>query len=384
MQDGIAKGQAMKRNFFWRGIILSGLLLGLGWSNLWAQPANDQFANRIFLSGTNVVTTGDNYGATLELGEPVQAGVDGGASVWWTWTAPISGIVTITTGGSGFDTMLSVYRGETVESLISVAFNDDEDYGAGITTSKVTFETAANVTYEISVDGYNGVAGPVRLAVQVGPAPPLPPAPTWALPDLNGTIVRSTNYAGKVVILDFWATWCGPCKNGMPDLVALQEKYGKDGLVIVGADVSWSGEGATTVRNFLATWTPTVNYQVVMSTTSFESALGGIAAIPTTFVIDRRNLLRKKFVGTQSYTTLENVILPLLYRDPCLTCERTGRDMTFRWPANVLAYGLEAATSLEAADWSPWLEAPVTSNGTNTLRISMTNAARFFRLRTAQ
>src|SRR6266446_9640847 len=72
-------------------VVACGALAAWGAGLLRAQPANDLFANRTFISGTNLLVTGSNIGATGEVGEPMHAGVDGGKSVWWSWTAPFSG-----------------------------------------------------------------------------------------------------------------------------------------------------------------------------------------------------------------------------------------------------------------------------------------------------
>jgi hypothetical protein len=167
----------------------------------------------------------------------------------------------------------------------------------------------------------------------------------------------------------------------MPDLVALQDKYRADGLVIIGADVSWSGETAQTVLSFLATWTPTINYQIVMSDATTEAPFGGIAAIPTTFIIDRQNIIRKKYVGTQPLSTLEKQIIPLLYCNTPLGCQRSGNQMVFRWPTNALAFTLESASGLTSPTWSAWPTGPTVVNGTNTVQVTMTSAPRYFRLR---
>jgi len=225
-----------------RFLLATTALMGLVTISGHTQPANDMFANRIVIVGTNIVVTGNNVAATRETGEPYHAGNRGGASVWWSWQATTNGVATISTYGSSFDTILGVYTGSSVSQLTTIASNDDDPDGD--LTSAVAFDVAPNQVYQIAVDGYDGDSGDVTLSVQLAPpAPPIPPspAPAWQLLDPYGNMVYSTNFAGKVVIVDFWATWCSPCKAEMPDLVALQSKYRADGLVIVGADVSWSG-----------------------------------------------------------------------------------------------------------------------------------------------
>lgn len=152
--------------------LVATLILSLGMSSSQAQPANDLFANRIILTGTNIVATGSNVGATKEPGEPNHADETGGASVWWEWTAPTNDTVTITTSGSSFDTLLGVYTGPSVSVLTTIASNDD-DADIDDVTSKVTFVAISNQTYQIAMDGYDGDSGSVKLRLAVGPSPPL-------------------------------------------------------------------------------------------------------------------------------------------------------------------------------------------------------------------
>src|SRR5206468_4372667 len=96
-------------------------------------------------------------------GEPNHAGNSGGKSIWWTWTAPSAGSVTINTRGSSFDTLLGVYTGGSVSGLTAVASNDD--IGGGVLQSTVTFNAVGGTTYRIAVDGYNGASGNVTLNI---------------------------------------------------------------------------------------------------------------------------------------------------------------------------------------------------------------------------
>ena len=167
----------------------------------------------------------------------------------------------------------------------------------------------------------------------------------------------------------------------MPDLVALQDKYRADGLVVVGADVSWGNELALTVLDFLATWTPTVNYQIVMSSVETEAALGGIPAIPATFIIDRQNIIWKKYLGTQTFGTLEHQIIPLLYQGRvAIAYGLDGSQMTLRWPTSAQTFTLESALTPSGL-WSTWPASPAVVNGANTVQVPMTDSARYFRLR---
>ncbi len=127
------------------------------------QSGSDAFSSRTVLVGTNVTAAGTSSSATIEPGEPRNAGIAGGKSIWWSWTAPTSGSFSISTAGSSFDTTLGVYTGSVVSSLVAVASNDDES--RSMLTSRVTFTAVAGTTYQISVDGYKGASGQISLAI---------------------------------------------------------------------------------------------------------------------------------------------------------------------------------------------------------------------------
>ena len=122
--------------------------------------ANDNFASATLINGVSGNTSISNVGATKESGEPNHAGNPGGASVWYAWTAPQSGIFTFDTFGSSFDTLLAVYTGSSLGALSPVV--SDDDAGTGV-TSAVSFNAVAGTIYEIAVDGHNGQTGTIDL-----------------------------------------------------------------------------------------------------------------------------------------------------------------------------------------------------------------------------
>jgi thiol-disulfide isomerase/thioredoxin len=120
---------------------------------------------------------------------------------------------------------------------------------------------------------------------------PLPVAAFTAV-DLDGKTITSESWRGKVTIVNFWATWCAPCRAEIPDLVALQDKYG-DNLQIIG--ISQDETGAEVVRRFAEEHR--INYPIVMSTPDLERVFGGVYALPTSFIIDRDVRIVQKHVG---------------------------------------------------------------------------------------
>ncbi len=123
-------------------------------------------------------------------------------------------------------------------------------------------------------------------------------APGFSLPDLSGSMKSLEQYRGSVVLLDFWATWCGPCRRAIPELVKLQEKYRDRGLVVLGISLDNPGRVPDAhLRAFKGRFK--MNYAVLRSDNKivqayFEDAKIGI---PTLFVIDRKGKIRDKIVG---------------------------------------------------------------------------------------
>ena len=131
---------------------------------IYPPPPNDAFAQRQMLYGTSVMLNASNNGASKEVLEPNHAGNAGGRSVWWSWTAPYSGSVTLSTTGSAFNTLLGVYTGSALGALLEVASDDD---GGGNLASRVGFKATGGATYRIAVDGYAGASGSVVLTLSM-------------------------------------------------------------------------------------------------------------------------------------------------------------------------------------------------------------------------
>jgi thiol-disulfide isomerase/thioredoxin len=358
-------------------------------------PANDNFANAIPVVGTNFSVHGSNVNATKEPGEPNHAHQPGGKSVWWTWQAPETGYATLSTLGSvssvvagELDTLLGVYRGSVVSNLTEVAYNDD---GPVDLTSQVTFRAIAGEIYRIAADGYSfdtpadADSGSIVLSLTFSES--LPTAPAWGpLPSIDGTMVQSTNFSGKVVVLNFWATWCGPCMAEIPDLIALQNKYAPDGLTIVGISIDDSPDGVnppTALVSSVAAGNG-MDYPIVMSRPdgmAVESAYGGIPYIPNTFIIDRQNHIVQTFVGTQTYATFEQAVLPLLYANLKLNLTSANGMLHISWPVTQAQFGVETASDMSTGSWSP-LGLPVQSDGVNQwIDFAPGAGNQFFRLR---
>ena len=132
-----------------------------------------------------------------------------------------------------------------------------------------------------------------QLGALTGVGPDLGRAPEYVFTALDGTPVSSAELEGNVVVLNFWATWCGPCKLEMPSLQSLHEDKAADGVVVLGLSTDAGGEES--IRAFLDE--RDITYPIGRATASHRAAFGGIHGIPTTFIIDTEGVVQHRVVG---------------------------------------------------------------------------------------
>ncbi len=134
-----------------------------------------------------------------------------------------------------------------------------------------------------------------------------PFAPEFSLPELTGQTFDLSAYRGKVVLLDFWATWCDPCRDEIPHFVELQDKYRDQGLQIIG--ISMDDEPAP-VREFYQRFH--MNYPVAMGNAKMGELYGGVLGLPIAFLIGRDGRIEAKHVGATDISVFEREIKTLL------------------------------------------------------------------------
>jgi hypothetical protein len=321
-------------------------------------PENDSFATRIALFGANVTTAGANAGATKEIDEP-DPNFSGGRSVWWTWTAPTDGHLTIDTAGSGFDTMLTVFTGDSVTNLTLVAFNDTE-----LTTSIVTFNVVAGTAYQIAVDGTDGTnsTGNISLQLSLGPTVPPPANDNFAnrtaltgthLSNVPGSNVGAGAESGEPFHADtlglksVWWTWTAPASGGLtltssgsstrggPLDTALAVYTGNSigGLTLVaGNDEDDFGYESTVTCNVISN----VTYQIAVD--GYEGDEGEIKLrldLGTAFPVPAHDNFanRKALSGSNVSTNGSNVGASFEADEPMHMLTFGGKSVWYRWTA---------------------------------------------------
>jgi peroxiredoxin len=132
-------------------------------------------------------------------------------------------------------------------------------------------------------------------------------APDFSLPDLSGRQIQLSAYRGKVVLLDFWATWCEPCRQEIPHFVDLQNKYGSQGFQTIGVSMD---DGPEPVRDFYQQFK--MNYPVVMGNAKIGEFYGGVLGLPIAFLIGRDGRIHFKHIGATGNAVFEKEVVSLL------------------------------------------------------------------------
>ena len=171
------------------------------------------------------------------------------------------------------------------------------------------FLLAACIGVSILWSGCNS-SKPVRAASSSHSDKERKAAPEFELKDADGKTVRLSDYKGKVVLLDFWATWCGPCKIEIPWFIEFERQYKDKGFAVIG--VSMDEEGWTVVKPFVTELA--INYRVLQGNDSTADLYGGVSALPTTFLIDREGRVAWKHEGLAGKDDFEDRIKNIMER----------------------------------------------------------------------
>ncbi|OGW85666.1 MAG: hypothetical protein A2987_07345 [Omnitrophica bacterium RIFCSPLOWO2_01_FULL_45_10] len=131
-------------------------------------------------------------------------------------------------------------------------------------------------------------------------------APDFTLNDTNGKSTSLSQFKGKVLILDFFASWCPPCKEEIPDFIELHKTYGSQGLSIVGVSLTNAQDSKDFAQKM------NINYPVLIDDNKVSNAYGPIRSIPTTFVIDKESKIAKIYIGFRPKEVFEKDILELM------------------------------------------------------------------------
>ncbi|MEW5975166.1 MAG: TlpA disulfide reductase family protein [Acidobacteriota bacterium] len=135
-----------------------------------------------------------------------------------------------------------------------------------------------------------------------------PSVPQFTLNNLDGKSVSMKDFGNKVVLIDFWATWCGPCREEIPDLNNLYSEYKSKGFEVIG--ISMDTEGTDVVKDFVREFR--VDYSIVMGDETVAQEFGGILGLPTKFIVDRNGKIVKRLIGLRPPEEIEQAIKELI------------------------------------------------------------------------
>ena len=132
-------------------------------------------------------------------------------------------------------------------------------------------------------------------------------APDFTVTDINGKKLSLSDYRGKVVLLDFWATWCTPCRAEIPHFVDMQEKLGPQGFQVIGISMD---DEAKPVKEFYQQYR--INYPLGVGDDKLAQSFGGVLGLPVNFLIDREGRIVKKYLGATDVSVFDKDVADLL------------------------------------------------------------------------
>lgn len=157
-----------------------------------------------------------------------------------------------------------------------------------------------------------GCSAPKTVKAAVKAEKDRKPAPEFSLKDSNGREVKLSEYKGKVVLLNFWATWCGPCKIEIPWFVDFEQKFKDRGFAVLG--VSMDEDGWESVKPYIED--RKINYRMVIGNDEVADLYGGVSSLPTSFMVDQNGRIASVHVGLVSKSVYQNEIEQLLDKKP--------------------------------------------------------------------
>jgi len=133
--------------------------------------------------------------------------------------------------------------------------------------------------------------------------------PAFAAKDLRGRQINSEEFRGKVVLFDFWATWCKPCEKEMPGYQQLSSRYGPQGFAVIGFKFDTMKDTEAPIRFARRLG---IHYPIAVATEDVRQKFGGIEGLPTKLIYDRQGILREKIIGFEYTEVVERMLKPLL------------------------------------------------------------------------
>jgi hypothetical protein len=274
-----ASGHVTFDNYYYGNGLASGLQIYLS-----LPPSNDNFSSRTILAGTNLSVTGSNVGASQESGEPNPTGNAAGQSVWWSWTAPTNGIVSIDATASSFYPLIGVYTGSSLLSLVSAT------NGGG----NINFPVTAGISYQLALDGnvyYYPSSGNISFNLNFTPTPPNDNfvnrfTLTGTNVTVSGSNVGATLEAGEpthqvlfTATQSVWWTWQAP-KTGQVTISTVGSSFRTTLEIYTGTSISSLTRVAGAEDTPTFSQVPTVNLSVTAGT-FYQIAVTGIGASGT-------------------------------------------------------------------------------------------------------